>query len=287
MHNAKLKYVYHKSLVPLNRRWILPGSFLLVSFLLMILPLDGLVASVKTVLSYIFIPQVRAAHSVVQYAQDTSDTVQELLRAHQENEQLKQEIETTHLLATQAAQVFEENQRLTNLLQIRNSLPWKGVWARVAYREPTQWNTVIIDKGSADGIKERSAVISMEGKQEGLAGVVVEVTGNTAKVLLVRDEDFSAAVRLERGGEEGLLVGDGPRPVQVKYIPLLAQVEKGDKVYTSASSSVFPTGILVGQVSGVHQTDYFQTAQTIEVIPQVRAAAVQEVFVILDQGSKR
>ena len=287
MRTKKTTSTYHRSMVPSRRRFVLPGGLLLVSFLLMLFPLDGFIASVKMVLAYIFIPQVRASHGVVRYAQNASETVQELLRAHQENEQLKQEIETTNLLATQAAQVFEENQRLTNLLQLKKSLPWKGVWARVAYREPTQWNTVIIDKGSASGIKERSAVISIEGKQEGLAGVVVEVTENTAKVLLVRDEDFSAAVRLERGGEEGLLTGDGPRPVQIKYVPLLAHVEKGDKVYTSSSSSVFPTGILVGEVSGVRQMDNFQTAQTIEIIPQVRAAAVQEVFVILDQESKR
>ena len=269
-----------------RRRWLLPGAFLLISFLLMILPLEGFIASVKAVLSYVFIPQVRAAHSVVQYGQGVSDTVQELLRAHQENQQLKQEIETAQLLSTQATEVFAENQRLTQLLELPFSQPWKGVWAKVAYREPTRWNTVILDKGAADGIRERSAVIAMENGKEGLAGVVVETTESTSKVLLVRDEEFSAAVRLENG-DEGLLIGNGPRPVQIKYIPLLAQVDKGDKVYTSLSSSVFPAGILVGEVSGTYEADAFQTAQTVNVIPQVRASAVKEVFVILEGGAKR
>ncbi len=267
------------------RRLGWPVSFLLLSFLLMILPLEGLVSSVKAVLAYAFIPQVRVAHGAVAYAEDVSYTVRELLHAHQENEQLKQQQEHIQLLSSQANSVFAENKRLSQLLNLTPTLPWKGVWAKVAYREPTRWNTVVIDKGSADGIEERSAVVALENGQEGLAGVVIEVTEQTAKVLLLRDEDFSAAVQIARSGEEGLLVGDGPRAVQIKYIPLLAQIEKGDKVYTSSSSSVFPAGILVGEVSGQREENELQTSLTVYVTPQVRSSAVQELFVIVNQGA--
>ena len=251
----------------------------------MILPLEGVVTSVKVLLSYIFIPQVRAAHVVAKYTKGVHKTIAELQEAHQENYALKQQLEMNYLQAAQVETVFKENERLTAILGLKPVRSWKGIWAQVAYREPSQWNTVIIDKGSADGIEERSAVLSLEKGQEGLAGVVVEVTENTSKVLLVRDEDFSAAVTLERGQEEGLLVGGGIHPVRIKYIPLLAQVEKGDKVFTSAMSSIFPAGILVGHVRAVRQDASFQTAQTVEVEPLVRSAAVKELFVI--SNSKR
>ena len=263
-----------------RRRFLFPVSFLLLSFLLMILPLEGFVASAKTVLSYVFIPQVRVAHGSVKYAQGVRQTVRELLDAHQENHRLKQQLEMNHLLTAQAETVFKENERLSQILGLRPTTPWQGVWARVAYREPSQWNTVIIDKGAADGIEERSAVLSVEQGQEGLAGVVVEVTENTSKVLLVRDEDFSAAVTLEKGQEEGLLIGGGTHAVRIKYIPLQAQVEKGDKVITSSTSRIFPAGILVGHVRAVREDSSFQTAQTVEVDPLVRSAAVKELFVI-------
>ena len=270
-----------------RQRLLLPVSFLLLSFLLMILPLEGFVSSVKAVLAYVFIPQVRMAHGTAKYAEDVSQTVRELLEAHRENRALKQEIEMTKLLASQAEAILDENGRLTEILQLKPAKRWTGVWAKVAYREPTQWNTVIIDKGSRDGIRERSAVISMEAGKEGLAGVVVEVTENTAKVLLVRDEDFSAAVYLERGQEEGLLVGNGLRPVRIKYIPLLTKVEKGDKVFTASTSSIFPAGILVGEVSGVRADESFQTALTVNVEPQVHSSSVKEVFVILGDGGDK
>lgn len=265
-----------------RRRYLLPAGFLLASLLLMILPLEGFISSVKAVLAYVFIPQIRAAHSTVQYAQGVSQTVQELLRTHQENEQLTQEVQAARLLSAQAQDVFAENERLTQLLHLKAAHPWKGVWAKVAYREPTQWNAVTLDKGSADGITPRSAVIAMQDGKEGLAGVVVEVNENTSKVLLLRDEDFSAAVRLAVSGAEGLLTGNGPRPVQIKYIPLLTSVEKGEKVFTSSSSSVFPAGILVGYVSGLREKEEFQTALTVEVTPQVYLPSVREVFVVLE-----
>ena len=278
------KKTIKKQLYVSNRRKMLfPAAFLLVSFLLMILPLEGMVSSVKALLSYVFIPQVRLAHGAVKYAEGVSTTVQELLNTHRENRELKQQIEMDHLLTAQAESVFKENERLAAALEVKPVLPWKGVLAKVAYREPSQWNAVIIDKGFADGIEERSAVLSLEQGQEGLAGVVVEVLENTSKVLLVRDEDFSAAVILERGQEEGLLTGSGAQPVRIKYIPLLANVQKGDKVFTSAASSIFPAGILIGYVRAVRQDGSFQTAQTIEVEPLVRSAAVKELFVISRQ----
>lgn len=271
-----------KNIVP-RKHWWLPAGYLLLSLLLMILPLEGPVASFKMLLSYIFLPQVRLAHNATNYAQGVSQTVRELLDAHHENQRLKQEIETSRLLAEQAQHVFEENQRLTSALEMRPQLRWKGVWAKVAYREPSQWNAVTIDKGTKDGVAERSAVIAVENGRVGLAGVVVEVTETTSKVLLVRDEDFSAAVYLDRGNETGLLTGDGPRPVRLQYIPLQAQVEEGDAVYTSSTSSVFPAGIWVGTVSKIKEDDSFQTALSMQVSPGISASSVQEVFVITSE----
>ena len=262
---------------------MLPVFFLVLSFILMMLPLEGAVSSVKAVLAYIFIPQVRLSHDAVQYSQNVSETVRGLLDAHHENALLKQQMETTQLAAAQAQHVFEENERLTQILSLKKSTRWQGIWATVAYREPTQWNTVTIDKGALDGVRERSAVIAVQQGKEGLAGIVVEVNDHTSKVILVRDEDFSAAVILERGKEEGLLVGDGQRSVKIKYIPLSAQIEKGDKVYTSSSSSIFPAGILVGEVLSTEEDGSFKTAYTVNVEPAVKSASVREVFVILGE----
>ena len=58
-------------------------------------------------------------------------------------------------------------------------------------------------------------------------------------------------------------------------------------MFTAATSSIFPAGILVGEVSGVREDESFQTALTVNVELQVRSAAVKDVFVISDDGGGR
>lgn len=262
------------------RKYLLPVGYLILSVILMVLPLEGVVASFKAVLAYVFVPQVRMTHQTVTYAGDVSQTVRELLDAHAENHRLKQQIENNQLLVSQAEQVLQENKRLTEILQLPFQGRWQGVWAKVAYRDPAQWNTVTLDKGAREGIEPRSAVIAVADGKSVLVGVVVETTETTAKVLLVRDEDFSAAVYLENSDEEGLLVGDGPRPVKIQYLPLQAQVKEGELVFTSAASSIFPAGIFVGRVLRVLDNDIAQTTLTVQVEPAVHPASIKEVFVL-------
>lgn len=269
-----------------RRRKILPAVFVLLSLLLMVLPLESPVASVKALLSYVFIPQIRAAHGAVEYAGGVSETVRELLETHRENERLKEELGQIRLENAQAREVFAENERLAASLKLRAPRAWTGVWAKTAYREPTQWNSVIIDKGAADGVNERAAAIAQKDGRPVLAGVVVEASERTAKVLLLQDEDFSAAVYADPSAEEGLLSGGGAGPLKLQYLPLLSKLKAGEKVYTSASSSIFPAGILVGEVIEVQSADDLRSAPVARVEAEADAASVRALF-ILTRGQER
>ena len=145
-----------------RRRKILPMVFVFISLLFMTLPLEGPVSSVKAVLSYIFIPQIRAAHETVEYSKEVNETIRELLDTHRENEQLKEQLRQIQLESAQAREIFAENERLNKTLNLRAPAKWNGVWAKTAYREPSQWNSVIIDKGTANGVQERSAAIAQQ-----------------------------------------------------------------------------------------------------------------------------
>jgi len=269
-----------------RRRKVLPAIFCVLSLFLMILPLEGAVASIKTLLSYIFIPQIRAAHETVEYSKEVSSTIQELLDVHRENEMLKEQLREIQLERDQAREVFLENERLSASLGLQAPLKWRGVWARIAYREPSQWNSVVIDKGAADGIQERSAAIAQQNGKSVLAGVVVEVAENTAKVLLVQDEDFSAVVYATPCGDEGLLTGAGSSLLKMQYLPLFSKVQPGESVYTSAASSVFPAGIFVGNITEIEQGDGFRSSLMARVEPAVTAASMQELFILTREQSK-
>ncbi|MBQ7909025.1 MAG: rod shape-determining protein MreC [Elusimicrobiaceae bacterium] len=271
-----------------RRRKILPVVFLLFSLLLMVLPLESPVASVKAMLSYIFIPQIRAAHTTVEYGGEVSQTVRSLLNVHQENERLKEEMERLRLENAQAKEIFSENERLTHSLQLKAPKGWQGIWAKTAYREPTQWNSVIIDKGCSDGIEERAAAVALKGQTPVLMGVVIECAENTAKVLLLQDEDFSAAVYALPSEEEGLLVGGSNGSLlKMQYLSVLSELQEGEKVYTSASSSIFPAGILVGEVESVEKEPEYATAPFAKVAAAADSSLVRELFILVREEMKK
>lgn len=266
-----------------RRRKILPVVFLLFALLLMILPLESPVASIKALLSYVFIPQIRAAHATVEYASEVNQTVHTLLNVHQENERLKEEMEQLRLENAQAQEIFAENERLISALDLKAPKGWTGLWAKTAYREPTQWNSVIIDKGSADGVQERAVAIALKEEVPVLMGVVIECAENTAKVLLLQDEDFSAAVYAVPSKEEGLLVGSSNGILKMQYLPVLSNLQKGEKIYTSAASSIFPAGILVGEVEEVEKEAEGSTAPVAQIVPAANASLVRELFILTNQ----
>lgn len=274
------KYSKKNKKIKNRAHFVLPLVLLFCATLLMILPLEGPVSSVKALLSYVFIPQIRAAHHAVEYSSDVWDTVVELLNTHQENKHLQEELRQIQLEGAQAKEIAQENQRLSAALKLQGQLPWSGVWAKTTYRDPSQWNSIMIDKGSLDGVKERSAAIAQKNGQPVLAGVVLETTELAAKVLLLRDEDFSAAVYVAPSGDEGLLGGAGAADLKIQYLPLLSTVKEGDLVYTSSSSSIFPAGILIGRVSQVEGKKEIQSSLVARVEPMAEAGSIRELFIL-------
>jgi rod shape-determining protein MreC len=108
--------------------------------------------------------------------------------------------------------------------------------------------TIEIDKGSDQGIREGMPIVS----GAGLVGEVVEVTGGRSVVRLVSDPAFQAGVR--KPGTDGLGVvrgqGDGGR-LRATF-DLSAELAEGDLLVTSgASRSQFPPDVPVGRVTSV------------------------------------
>lgn len=121
-------------------------------------------------------------------------------------------------------------------------------------------NTVIINLGSLDGIKENMAVMSIEG----LIGRVSRVSNFTSSVQLLVDMNGNAAERqLEKGiaatvkGKEDKVFGTIEYYSNDKQGLVMTRInqnsemnlEVGDVVITSALGQVFPKGLEIGTVT--------------------------------------
>ncbi len=247
-----------KNLISQDKKYskLLPCIFIIISLILILLPLQMPINSLRMLLSYIFIPQLRAAHSI---------TIALL------------KIENSRLESLE-----NENKRLSDALKLTSAGKWQGVWAKVAYREPSRQGSVIIDKGTNDGVELRSPALAIQEGTAGLAGNVIEVTANTAKVLLLNDEDFSAAARMENLSLEGLVNGNGAKGIDLKYIPLESKIQQGDKIYTSSSGALFPDGILIGEIvnTGYGAEKSFDTYLKPQVKPVIDGGSIKELFIM-------
>lgn len=165
-----------------------------------------------------------------------------------ENELLRNRINLLSRKLEEAKGIYIENQRLKVILDFKKSISYTVVPSQVIGRDPSNWsNTLIIDKGSINGVEQNKAVIS----PRGVVGRVVEVGRYSSRILLITDPSSKVGVLVQRNRQGGILVGMPDGKCKMIYIALDSDVMPGDKVITAGSGAVFPKDLLVGQVAQV------------------------------------
>jgi len=112
-----------------------------------------------------------------------------------------------------------------------------------------QLNYLTINKGKKEGLKPEMGVIN----QNGLVGVVKDVSEHFSTVIPIINMKFTASAEIERTGSFGLLRWDGNdiRYAKLKDVPSHADVVAGDTLVTRGASAIYPKGIFVGVVKNV------------------------------------
>lgn len=107
-------------------------------------------------------------------------------------------------------------------------------------------NYMMINKGSAQGVKMDMAVIS----PQGIVGVIVGCTRNFSTVMPVLHADSRNSVKLKRTNSTGSLIWEGGdfRYATVVDIPNTYKLHKNDTIVTSGLANDFPEGIAVGYI---------------------------------------
>lgn len=114
-------------------------------------------------------------------------------------------------------------------------------------------NLMTIDKGSADGVEEGMGVVC--GK--GIVGVTYLTSAHYSVVIPVLNSHSSRISCAIRGHDYfGVLrwYGGDAGHAFVEDIPRHARFKKGDWVETNGYSSIFPAGVLVGQIVEVYNS---------------------------------
>ncbi|MCK5306060.1 MAG: rod shape-determining protein MreC [Candidatus Omnitrophica bacterium] len=199
----------------------------------------------------------------------------------QSNSALRREVGLLKGRLTSFEEIRLENLRLQKLFEFKEKVLFDTVASRVIGRDTTNWfNTIIIDKGTNDGIREGAAVLSCSG----LAGRVIEADGGVCRVMLLTDPVSRVAAKIQRTRDEALLEGVYKGLCRMKYLPLESKIMQGDKVVTSANSGLYPEGLLIGEVISIsHDASSLYTIALVR--PEAALMKLEEVLCVKEVKS--
>ncbi len=192
-------------------------------------------------------------------------------------EELRKQNQSLRVRVAELEEARLENERLRALVDLPMAGELKSAAAHVIGRPSNSWDGVIvIDRGSADGIRSGMPVIG----PQGLLGQTVTVAPGSSKVRLITDQRSGVAAMIQRTRAEGVVRGNLDGRLTLDFVSMDTPVKEGDVVITSGIGGVYPKGLPIGEVSEVKREPN-ALYQSIRVQPASDPSGLEEVLVIV------
>jgi rod shape-determining protein MreC len=170
----------------------------------------------------------------------------------EENATLARDNFRNSALLQQLEALRAENAQLRELHGARSRPGIEFTAAEVLYaaRDPFV-RRVVVDRGSRDDVRAGQPVVD----DRGVLGQVTRVYPWLAEVTLITDKGQFVPVQNVRNGLRAVLAGTGNDGVlELRFIPLNADFQNGDRLVTSGIDGVYPAGLPVAQITHVERS---------------------------------
>ena len=192
------------------------------------------------------IPNFSAMMAPVTSAANILRSARSYTRIYQQNQELRRELQQMKAWKEAALQREQENARLLDLNNVRLDPKFTKITGVVLADSGSPFRqTVLLNVGRRDGIVDGWAAID----GIGLVGRIAGVGERTSRVILLTDTSSRIAVSIESNGQRAMIVGDNTSRPPLEFLETPETVRPGDRVVTSGDGGVFPSGLLVGQVT--------------------------------------
>ena len=203
----------------------------------------------------------------------------DLVGVGKENKQLRESIKVLNARLLESREAQQSNERLKRLLDLKSAQQIPSISATVVGEDGSPWfKTIVIDRGSVDGVQEGMPVLAADG----VVGQLVKVSASSARVLLLTDHASAVAAMIQRSRARGVVKGKGGGLCSLEFTIREEDVKVGDTVVTSGIGRIFPKGVPLGEVTMVKKGEY-GIFQTIEIRPFVNLSRLEEVLVLLQR----
>lgn len=227
-----------------------------------------------------------AIHSAGTFVTDSITAVAELSELKKKYDALSKELEQYEILQRSNADIKRENEELRSLIGFSQQIAIKNIAAEIiGFDANSEYNGIIINKGSRTGIKKNMPVIAFQDGSIGLVGKIIKVGQFTSMLLPLYDYQFFVAGKTEQTQFQGIVQGQGDEELALlmKYVKKSAKntIQIGDKILSSGfdADSLFPKNIPIGFVTQIKNYTY-KTSLELDIEPVLDFARLNYVFVL-------
>ena len=203
-------------------------------------------ASLRASLAEVTTPVSSGISGVGNWLGSIPSGIGDYLAVRGQNAALRKQLADQHALFMRARSLSYDNRRLLALLKMRERIAEPVVAARlVSSTGSSTRRFAVLNAGSWQGVETGQPVRG----PEGLIGRVLETGPNSARVLLLSDQESVVPVRRTRDGMPALAAGRGDGLIDVKSVALATtDFGPGDVFVTSGTGGIYPPNIPVARV---------------------------------------
>ncbi|MBN1867839.1 rod shape-determining protein MreC [Candidatus Sumerlaeota bacterium] len=227
-------------------------------------------------------PVVRAVGWVARTMSDWLEFIVNSSQVRDRNEVLEQRLAQLKVENAFLRESLNRYLRMDATAALAESAGWNFVEAEVvAYGGRRAPHTLLLNRGSKDGIRPGAPVLHMEG----LAGVVTRSGSGAATVQLLSDPRSAIGVLVLPVRAPGLVRGTGRADsLEIVLRDTGVELRPGYEVVSSGmKGSLYPRGLAVGTIGELDRNRFGQTIA--RVLPTVDMRRIEEVLVLEKGGS--
>jgi rod shape-determining protein MreC len=192
-----------------------------------------------------------------------------LHRAQKDNQKLQEDVfrlnQVNSLLQSLLGVHNSESEMRKILIELERSI----LPARIIGIDASNvWKSLVINKGSLDGVKKDMVVLDKQGQ---LVGRVVDpVTFKQSRIQMITDTESGVHVKPEGKNVHGIIRGIGNGQCGLEYVHATdTWIVEGDRLITTGFDGIYMPGVLVGHVISVEDK--------ISLFKEVRVAPAFEI----------
>ena len=255
-------------LVRRHRDTTVLAVLVVISVSLMVVPQPSKFAAAQSALNAVLYP----FYSIKNYFEGLGSV-------RSENRELKRMVATLLHERERLVQFRDERERLRKLAEFKEEQFLDLVPSEVIGKNLDRYQTtIVIDKGSADAIRERMPVLSYDG----YVGRVSKVFPNSSWVQLICSRNNPVSCLDKRSRVVGVLEWIHSSVFELDQVSVVDDVQVGDTLITSGFGGVAPKGFPVGVVTKVRkQMD--GVSLKVEAVSEIEFRSLEEVFVVKDE----